>query len=55
MRTIAAEGRGVLIYEHQEGGGIGLMAKLQAYALQDEGLDTIKAKKGRTGHTLTGL
>ena len=43
MRTIAAEGRGLLIYEHQEGRGIGLMAKLQAYALQDTGLDTITA------------
>ena len=43
MRTISAEGCGVLIYEHQEGRGIGLMAKLQAYALQDTGLDTIAA------------
>jgi GTP cyclohydrolase II len=43
MRTIAEEGCGILIYEHQEGRGIGLMAKLQAYALQDEGLDTIGA------------
>jgi GTP cyclohydrolase II len=43
MRAIAAEGCGLLIYEQQEGRGIGLMAKLQAYALQDEGLDTIAA------------
>src|SRR6266481_9269583 len=43
MRAIAREGCGVLIYEHQEGRGIGLMAKLQAYALQDTGLDTITA------------
>jgi GTP cyclohydrolase II len=43
MAAIAAEGCGVLIYEQQEGRGIGLMAKLQAYALQDKGLDTIAA------------
>ncbi|HLI78203.1 MAG TPA: GTP cyclohydrolase II [Acidobacteriaceae bacterium] len=43
LRTIAAEGAGVLIYEQQEGRGIGLMAKLRAYELQDQGLDTIEA------------
>jgi GTP cyclohydrolase II len=43
MVSIAAEGCGLLIYEQQEGRGIGLMAKLQAYALQDAGLDTIAA------------
>src|SRR5580704_16881615 len=43
LRTIAAEGVGILLYEQQEGRGIGLMAKLKAYELQDKGLDTIEA------------
>ena len=43
LALMAEEGRGLLIYENQEGRGIGLMAKLQAYELQDQGLDTIEA------------
>jgi GTP cyclohydrolase II len=43
MRIIAEKGTGLLVYEYQEGRGIGLMAKLQAYGLQDKGLDTIAA------------
>ena len=43
LATIAEAGTGILLYENQEGRGIGLMAKLQAYELQDQGRDTIEA------------